>query len=641
MNQGITYNPQVASIAQQLVAQNQPIGSVIDHVGPNASLAALVNAFKQAKDRAAKEAMQNAAQAGNDGGGFAGMLPQNKTVADEVYASLQQGQAPQQEPTAMMAHGGLASLPSYNFMPQNYEHGGIVAFTTGDEVEALLREGEPVTREGSSDTAEKKTPKSTSQKIKDVLTKPRTVTETAKPVGKGLLSLSKGILASPATYIPSAAGALASTVAGGSPLEGLDPENFARALGEGYARYAPTFLGGLTPEEIRAGDEFGASDIRSQKEIEKDSRPVANAATAAAAAAASRPPTPTPEAPTDIAKYFAATGSAGGAGAGAGGYRDNPALMKSRSELIKAFEARVREANPGKQEDLDALTKARYDKAGIGKAAEAEQARIAKREAGLGEESKAAFWRDLSKAGFSMAAFAGKRGREATGFLGALAAGGQDFSESNIKTAARFNELKESLADKQAALAQAQENVALGVLKESSAEFRDRSKAYETAKDKVLGYQASMVEEEIKAGRALEVARMQIGAANARDNNKSEEQIKRAIIEANKKGDLKAVEALQKILTGISPSMYGAGLRADAVAAASEQKNLTAFNKDINVQMIRRQLSDPNITAQKQQALQAQLKQYADNYKISSSGMPGGGTNISPEDASLFSRYGI
>jgi len=44
--------------------------------------------------------------------------------------ALQQGitQLPQQQP---MAHGGLTSLPVHNFNPDNYAHGGIVAFTGG------------------------------------------------------------------------------------------------------------------------------------------------------------------------------------------------------------------------------------------------------------------------------------------------------------------------------------------------------------------------------------------------------------------------------------------------------------------------------------------------------------------------------
>jgi len=652
-NQGITYNPEVASIAQQLVAQNQPIDSVINHVGPGASLTALVNAFKQAQDRARQEQIQGAKQAGNEGSGLAGMMPQNKTVADEVYASLQQGQAPQQEPTAMMAHGGLANLPSYNFMPHNYEHGGIVAFN-GKDGDQEVEEGAtperlakaaavPATAYGIKKLLDSKIAERTAQGARasaatlvdqgngyrgaDIPNNPTTAAERARALGG---AAEKGIKASRLSPVfPKTIGAAAYPAAAlyGAAYNGLTTTTPEYEERFGFEK-SDNPLKQLLVRGLGVSSDLGNAmtfGMAGDLFRDKQNKQAAEKRPPATPAAVSPPPTPTPEAPADISKYFAATGSAGGAGAGAGGYGDNPALMKSRDDLMEAFKARVREANPGKQEDLDASTKARYDKAGIGKAAEAEQARIAKREAGLGEESKAAFYRDLSKAGFNMAAFAGKRGREATGFLGALAAGGQDFAESNIKTAARFNELKENLADKQAALAQAQENVKLGVLKESSAKFENREKAYDTAQDKVLGYRANMTEEDIKAGRAFRVAQMQIGAANARDNNKSEEQIKRAMIAA--KNDPKALERLSGILANMNPIMYGAGLRADAVAAGSEQKNLTAFNKDINVQMIRRQLSDPNITAQKQQALQAQLKQYADNYKISSSGMPGGGAS--------------
>lgn len=597
MNQGITYNPQVASIAQQLVAQNQPIDSVINHVGPGASLAALVNAYKQAKDRARQEQIQGAKQAGNDGSGLAGMMPQNKTVADEVYASLQQGQAPQQEPTAMMAHGGLANLPSYNFMPHNYEHGGIVAFANRGAVEGGASTGweglEASGWEGLPPEPEKKIP----FHKKEISTVPKVL----KGIGQGFK----------AVYSPAglAAGAI-----------GTVPEIFETTTPEYEKRFglekSDNPLKQLLTRGAGAVSDVGNTMLGGQLSRffpDVQETKAAKEKAAATPTVASPPPAPTPEAPADISKYFAATGSAGGAGAGAGGYRDNPALIKSRSDLIEAFKARVKEANPGKQEDLDASTKARYAKAGIGKAAEAEQARIAKREAGLGEESKAAFWRDLSKAGFSMAAFAGKRGREATGFLGALAAGGQDFSESNIKTAARFNELKESLADKQAALAQAQENVALGVLKESSAEFRDRSKAYETAKDKVLGYEASMVEEEIKAGRALEIARMQISAAAAgrEDRNTAVKKLSDAYYAAIKAGDTPAQKEILKQI-GLLNAASVAGVvsqgRTQSTEEIAEGKRADAFFKNSPLRMQYEMAKTPAERATALAALQASAK---------------------------------
>ena len=103
--------------------------------------------------------------------------------------------------------------------------------------------------------------------IWDFLTKARTLGGTAKVAGAGALAAGKGALAvgkgflHPATLIPSVAGVAASKMAGGDIASGLDPAMFARALGEGYAQRAPTWLGGLTNAEIAAGKELGAGDI--------------------------------------------------------------------------------------------------------------------------------------------------------------------------------------------------------------------------------------------------------------------------------------------------------------------------------------------------------------------------------------------
>jgi hypothetical protein len=98
----------------------------------------------------------------------------------------------------------------------------------------------------------------------DALTKSRSVMGTAKAVGPGALRVGAATgrsLLSPAALVPTLAGMTASKMAGGDLTTGMDPAMFSRALGEGYARYAPTWMGGLTSKEVAAGDEMGASDI--------------------------------------------------------------------------------------------------------------------------------------------------------------------------------------------------------------------------------------------------------------------------------------------------------------------------------------------------------------------------------------------
>ena len=96
------------------------------------------------------------------------------------------------------------------------------------------------------------------------LTKPRAVGDVAKLAGRGALMAGKAglkALSTPATWIPSIAGMTASKMAGGDLMTGLDPAMFARALGEGYAQRAPTWMGGLTDAEIAAARSEGAGDI--------------------------------------------------------------------------------------------------------------------------------------------------------------------------------------------------------------------------------------------------------------------------------------------------------------------------------------------------------------------------------------------
>lgn len=75
-----------------------------------------------------------------------------------------------------------------------------------------------------------------------ILTKPISSWGALKSAGKAIISRPMGA----AALIAPATGALASKMAGGSALEGaVRPDLLTNALGEGYARYAPRFMGGF------------------------------------------------------------------------------------------------------------------------------------------------------------------------------------------------------------------------------------------------------------------------------------------------------------------------------------------------------------------------------------------------------------
>lgn len=95
-----------------------------------------------------------------------------------------------------------------------------------------------------------------------LLTRPFSAWELLKGAGKGALNVLKSRPLGTAAAVLPAAGALASKMAGGSALEGaVRPDLLTNALGEGYARYAPTWAGGLSDASVKAGDSQGASDI--------------------------------------------------------------------------------------------------------------------------------------------------------------------------------------------------------------------------------------------------------------------------------------------------------------------------------------------------------------------------------------------
>lgn len=95
------------------------------------------------------------------------------------------------------------------------------------------------------------------------LTRPISLGTAARAVGSGALAVGGAAarVGGVASAVLPAAGVLASKMAGGDVASGLNPSLMTNALGEGYARYAPTWAGGLDAASVAAGDSQGASDI--------------------------------------------------------------------------------------------------------------------------------------------------------------------------------------------------------------------------------------------------------------------------------------------------------------------------------------------------------------------------------------------
>ena len=267
-----------------------------------------------------------------------------------------------------------------------------------------------------------------------------------------------------------------------------------------------------------------------------------------------------------------AGGGGGRAGAGAGGAGSAVAntglppeltkLMNERAANLAALKAGIEADKPKGLADYVQQEKDLYKNEGIGKAAEAERARLEERAKRLPEEQKEAFYRNLSQAGFRMAEKASERGAT---FLGAAAAGGTNFSESNAKTAEHFANLKESFEDKRSKLAQADEAVRIGMISRGSAEHKEAQKNYTSATRDLTKYEGQLNAGDIAALRAIEVAKMQaaselektrlqgmnqlrVAQAGQENKNTAEKQLGAAYIAAMKKSppDTAAAQVILK-----------------------------------------------------------------------------------------------
>lgn len=530
-------------------------------------------------------------------------------TADQMLGHGQQQQPPQMmaqgqpapEETQMMAHGGIAGLPSYNFMPENYAHGGIVAFSGKDD-DQEVEEGATPERVGKaalvpatayglkklldSKMVEKLARAKQSQALgpyyaPDPPTTSARVSALSGAVERGI----KGSRFTPAfpKTLGAAAGPAAALAATAPTVYGTSTEDYEKRFGfdpgegEGLSRLgrdiAVRGLGaasdlGNTLTLGMAGDLF--RDRQAAKRAPTPAAPTTSKATDAEKAA---------EASLDdrVRNYMntigAGAGGEGRRGSGTATPTDSAtttvsphqkdldsALARQQTELADA-KKRAEALKPADRSVFEATEEERYKKAGIGKAAEAEQARLDARQKGLETENKAAFWNDLAKAGFKMASRAGARGKDAINFFGALAAGGEDFSESNIKTASKFQALREDLAEKQSKLAVANEAVKMNRMDKADALYKDAQREYSAAQKDVLNFGTRMTDNEVNAHRALLTA---------------EEAHKRAVEVEN----LRAKHHMQAVQANLGKDPAGQML-STAYAAALKQ-NDTAAMKRIN-----------------------------------------------------------
>jgi hypothetical protein len=229
-----------------------------------------------------------------------------------------------------------------------------------------------------------------------------------------------------------------------------------------------------------------------------------------------------------------------------------------------------------------------------------------------------------------MAAFAGKRGSEATNFLGALAAGGQDFSESNIKTAARFNELREKMEDRKYALAQADEALKLGDITRGSAQYKDATTQFRKAQEDLSKHEGDMIRDEKTAARRMQEIELQgryqlaAAAATREDRNTAVKKLSDAYVRAqgNPKAQAEIKRQLEE-LTSATGTGFGAVIKA-GTAEQARRKEFIAKNPMLLMELNAATRSgDPN----KIQAATIAIQQAAKFAGVDLSDMAGGGAS--------------
>jgi hypothetical protein len=146
-----------------------------------------------------------------------------------------------------------------------------------------------------------------------------------------------------------------------------------------------------------------------------------------------------------------------------GKYRTEAGKLRTGAEQEANLTAMQRAQQAEK--DLAAL--------GIGKASEERGKYLDRRETEAGKQLSEDRRMALAQAGFAMAEAASRRGRERTGFLGAVAAGGTKGAQLIDKAVRENRALKDSIAENRFALAQAQEMIKMGNYRDGAAQARE------------------------------------------------------------------------------------------------------------------------------------------------------------------------
>jgi len=124
---------------ETLAAKNIGAGktSLDNELALGGDITRLLMASMQLKETQAELEAAKLASGANPQTNVAQDIEMQQQQLDQGQQAPQQGMPPQ-GPTMTAAEGGLASLPSYNFNPENYAGGGIIAFPTGGAVDPDL-----------------------------------------------------------------------------------------------------------------------------------------------------------------------------------------------------------------------------------------------------------------------------------------------------------------------------------------------------------------------------------------------------------------------------------------------------------------------------------------------------------------------
>lgn len=247
-----------------------------------------------------------------------------------------------------------------------------------------------------------------------------------------------------------------------------------------------------------------------------------------------------------------------------GRYRTEAGKLKTTAEGEAGLTAMQRATQMEK--DLAAL--------GVGEAAKRRGEYLTKREAEAEKDLASDKRMALAQAGFAMAEAASRRGRERTGFLGALAAGGTKGAQLYQAALKENRAIKDKIQENRFALEQAQEMIKAGNYKEGAAQAREARQnlaalnqslatnelgisqfvAGQTAQDRRLGAQLAAEKERTTAQLAADEKRYNQAAAIQRGKLMQSvlEQAPILIKDFNKMDQKDQIRAVQGLLAGLA-----------------------------------------------------------------------------------------